>query len=399
MEVNNDPREPGSRQTWVDVLRGFALAGVTIANFNSYMEQQVPENVLEGINGPWGMALTGINTVFLEWKFMTLFSILFGYGFGLILRNLGQKGIAAGPFFVRRMAWLFVFGIIHALFWTGDVLHLYAISGLLLLPFRKLSTRQLAWASAICMFVLPTAVTFLFRGSPDHFGPAELDGYYMALKQGGLTDVFRTNIQAYDLMFLRSGSDIHDIVETLGRFLLGYWLLRTGVWENVTLKLGLFRKMTVALAVPAMAYFVVRYLAWKGRLDISSFLWEPFIKAGILSASGLYCSILARIYLNRPDARVMLLLRDMGRMTLTNYLLVSVVNIFLLYGIGLGQLGEWGQPVVWGCAILWLIAEAFGSRSWLKAFRNGPMEWVWRQLTYQRRLPLRIKSVSGRANL
>ena len=103
------PTEHKDRSVVVDVIRGFALIGVLIANFTSYVDQQTPEAVLNSISSPLDIALMSFNSVFIEWKFMTLFSILFGYGFGLILESLQRKNINPDSFFARRMFWLFIF--------------------------------------------------------------------------------------------------------------------------------------------------------------------------------------------------------------------------------------------------------------------------------------------------
>jgi len=137
------PKAQKDRVVIVDVVRGFALTGVLIANFTSYVKQQTPEPILNSISTPLDTWLINVNAIFIEWKFMTLFSILFGYGFGLILESVENKGINANVFFAKRMFWLFIFGILHTIFWWADVLHLYAISGMALLVFKKISNQSL----------------------------------------------------------------------------------------------------------------------------------------------------------------------------------------------------------------------------------------------------------------
>ncbi len=93
MTTNATPIEQKERAIIVDTLRGFALVGVLIANFTSFTDQQVPSDILNSISSHLDLTLMHINTVFFEWKFMTLFSILFGYGFGLLLTSVEKKNI------------------------------------------------------------------------------------------------------------------------------------------------------------------------------------------------------------------------------------------------------------------------------------------------------------------
>ena len=103
MTTNASPIEQKGRAIIVDTLRGFALVGVLIANFTSFTDQQVPADILNTISSPLDVTLMHINTLFFEWKFMTLFSILFGYGFGLLLTSVEKKNINPNSFFLRRM--------------------------------------------------------------------------------------------------------------------------------------------------------------------------------------------------------------------------------------------------------------------------------------------------------
>ncbi len=160
MTANATPIEQKERAIIVDTLRGFALVGVLIANFTSFTYQQVPADILNSISSPLDVTLMHINTVFFEWKFMTLFSILFGYGFGLLLTSVEKKNINPNSFFLRRMFWLFLIGLIHTSFWWFDVLHFYAISGILLLLFRKVSNKTVLFSSILFMFFLPFCFSF-----------------------------------------------------------------------------------------------------------------------------------------------------------------------------------------------------------------------------------------------
>lgn len=383
------PTQQTDRTIVVDIIRGFALIGVLIANFNSYTEQQTPEPILNSISSSLDRTLMSLNSVFLEWKFMTLFSILFGYGFGLILESLEKKNINPNFFFVKRMFWLFIFGVIHSLFWWGDVLNLYAMSGILLLLFRNKSSKTILSCAIFFMLVIPVFISYLLRNQPETFTEGDIQGLYNQYKQGTLLEIFKFNINFYYRMFIVSGSNLHDIIETLGRFLLGYFLLRIKFFHSVETKKLLFKKVSLYAAPFMVSYFIFRWLLISGNINVNQYLLAPLLSLGILSTTTFYVSVLVTAYITFGMNKLFTALQALGRMTLTNYLIVSAFLIILLYGFGFNKLGELPIHTIWLYAFIWLFIEILFSIYWLRQFRYGPTEWVWRQLTYWKRLQLR----------
>ncbi len=387
--ISTLPTEQKDRAIIVDVIRGFALIGVLIANFTSYVSQQIPENTLNSISSSLDISLMNINAVFFEWKFMTLFSILFGYGFGLILESLMRKNINPNSFFIRRMFWLFIFGCIHTLFWWADVLHLYAMSGIILLLFRKKSKRIILLCAILSTFIIPVLISYILRNQPKTFTDADIQSLYNQYKYGNIIDVFKFNVNFYYRMFIISGSDLHDIIETLGRFLFGYFLLRIRLFHSVETKKTIFKKVALISSPFVVGYFIIRWLLLKKTFHANQFILAPVLSFGILSTTTLYVSILVMAYISFGMNKLFAALQALGRMTLTNYLMVSTFLIILLYGFGFNKLGELPMHIIWMYGLIWLIVEIVFSTYWLTYFRYGPAEWIWRQLTYGRRLRLR----------
>jgi uncharacterized protein len=383
------PTQQTERVVIVDIIRGFALAGVLMANFTAYNLQNLPADLFERISSPLDKAIVNFNTIFIEWKMMTIFSVLFGYGFGLIITSIEKKNINPTSFFLRRMFWLFVFGIIHTLFWWADVLHLYAISGVFLLAFRKTSPRTILISSLVFMFVIPPVISFLFRNHPGYFTNQNMQVLYEHYKNGSIADVFKANVNLYYRAFILSGDDLHDIIETLGRFLFGYYLVQIKLFEFVETKKQVFKKVLLITAPVAIGYFIIRWLSLQGSLNTGNIYGRTFIKLGIIFTSCFYCSLLVLSYIRFGKTLFFSALQALGKMTLTNYLLVSAILITLLYGIGFGQLGILTMQTVWLYAFIWLIVEIIFSSYWLSKFKYGPFEWIWRQLSYNKRIPLR----------
>jgi uncharacterized protein len=374
----------------VDVIRGFALTGVLIANFTSYVSQQTPEPVLNSISTSLDTWLININAIFIEWKFMTLFSILFGYGFGLILESVEKKSINANAFFGRRMFWLFMFGALHTIFWWADVLHFYAISGIALLLFKKNSNQSVLIFAVLFMLIAPALISYMLRNQPETFTDEDIMRLYSQYKQGSLFEVLGFNLNFYYRMFIVSGTDLRDIIETLGRFLFGYYLIRVNFFSSVETKKAAFGKIALSAAPLMVVYFIVKWLLIDDIIHINQFVLGPLLSLGVLSTVCFYVCVLVLLYISFGANKFFTSLEALGRMTLTNYLLVSAFLIILLYGFGFGRLGELPMHTIWLYAVIWLFFEIVFSTYWLKYFRYGPTEWIWRQkLTFWKRLQLR----------
>jgi len=138
-----------------------------------------------------------------------------------------------------------------------------------------------------------------------------------------------------------------------------------------------------------IAYFIIRWLSLRGTISTNQIYWEPLMKLGILSTLCSYASLLVVLFIGFGRTKFFAALQSLGKMTLTNYFLVSAICVTLLYGIGFGQLGKLTMSKAWFCAFAWLIFEVIFSTFWLRKFMYGPAEWIWRQLTYRRRIELR----------
>ncbi|MFM7902423.1 MAG: DUF418 domain-containing protein [Bacteroidota bacterium] len=376
-----------ARKSHIDFLRGIAMIGVIFANFNSYLEQQLPFELLNESANRIDHFLMSFNSIFLEWKFMSLFSILFGYGFGVILLSAEKAGEKPSAFFLRRMTWLFLLGIIHTFFWLGDVLHLYAICGVLLLSFRKISTKTLL-PLGLALTVGPSLVMAIIK-TCYNFGHNDHLAYdiYAGLISNNLLTLFCANSHGYYDTFIITGSEWHDIPETLGRFLLGYWLLKSNAIESYIASPEKLNKLLYQLSIPVLLYWILRGLL----LSDSSFIPQspfisPFIKIGILLNTVFYATLALMIYSKHKNNKPVDLIVNLGKMTLTNYLSVSALMILTLYGIGLGLLPSIHIYQLWLMAVVWTALLMFFSNQWLSNHRYGPAEWIWRQLSWMKRI-------------
>jgi uncharacterized protein len=397
-----------------DILRGFALLGILLMN-------------IEGFVGPLAASVTGVDpslvgldrwvdaTIYLlvQGKFYTLFSLLFGAGFALILLRAQARGSGGGWLYLRRLLVLLAIGLLHALYiWSGDILTVYALIGLiLLLLFRRTPTSRLPkWAIAI--YSLPLLLVFLFglAGQLAQLDPdaaAEFDRS-MQGQQIEMAELEQAQREAYgaegsfaaanqqrrvDFAWLMGYTPIFGPT-VLGMFLLGAWFVRSGALLQPERHAGLYRRLQrwgLGLGLP-LALWSVWMLpnTMPDRMDFAvASASNAMLVANLLLCLG-YLSTIALLIQSPRWAHRLAVLAPAGRMALTHYLLQSIVCVGIFYGYGLGYFEQlsraWQVPFV----LALFAAQVALSHWWLARYRFGPVEWLWRSLTYLRPQPMRV---------
>jgi uncharacterized protein len=388
--TNQLPIQQEDRTVIVDILRGFALFGVLQGNLSGMLTNNVPETIMDAHATVFDHLLLIIHNIFIENKFITLFSVLFGYGFGVIMERLERKNINSTAFFLRRMFWLFLFGCLNLVFWNGDILHLYAITGVLLLLFKKLTNRSLLWCSIFFLFVLPTIIRLYQHFFLKYTVNEDLlvANYYQAYKWGSLEDVAMVNYRSYFPQWIYTWTEWRDISETLGRFLLGYYILRRQFLVRLDENISLIKKLwkwTLGIILPYICVLILTEWKW---LSIPRYILFPILRIGVMSTALFYATTLIRLYMRARMGNLMQTFRNLGRMTLTNYLMQTTMYVIIFYHVGFGLLGDFSFGVIWLLTFLIYFSQAWFSQWWLSKFYYGPVEWVWRQLTYRRRFKL-----------
>jgi uncharacterized protein len=380
---------PKKRYLVLDALRGFALLGIILANFPEFSLWTFAD---PASHTPLDRAVRAFQYFFIDGKFYTLFSVLFGIGFSIQLANAGQR---TGKFY-RRMTVLFVIGLLHLLFlWSGDILMLYAAMGMLLPLFRRLPTKGLLAAAGVFL-VLPVISDALFphladplevgyMGLSDRYGISEvgfaawlrdLDGY------GGLNRFLRMGAVERMWEFVSS----HRYFKVLGLFLIGFAIGNERMFADLPAFKGLMRKVLAwgfAVGLPVSLLYT-----WSNMAGGSTVLRDVFYLFSVYPMGLAYAAGFCLLFERRAGAPAWRLFGATGRMACSNYLGQSVFGILLFYGIGLG----WGagvdllttELIALGVYVFQMIFSHF----WLKRFYFGPVEWVWRMLTYRQRLPL-----------
>lgn len=331
-----------------------------------------------------------LQNLLVDGKFYTIFSLLFGIGFSLILARHGRR------LFVRRMLILVCIGFLHLMFiWSGDILLLYAIGGLLLTLFVGLSERHLI-VLALSLILIPVGLDALteFWGV-DFAGPFYQKWWQVAEAQGINEENFATWLRDADsygqiFAFLLQGAcerlwefvEGHRLPKVVGLFILGYLAGKHRLYarlQELPLKRLFCIMLLIALPLSLLyAFSAVGEHPW-GR-TVHSLLYAM----SVIPMAAVYIIGVCLFYLRQPDAAVFRWLAAPGRMALTNYIAQSLVGILLFYGIGFGLGTSFGLIHIELTALAVFLLQILLSRLWLGYFRFGPLEWLWRLLTYGR---------------
>ncbi len=419
------PLQPVARDDRVaelDYVRGLAVLGILLVNMPLY---NAPFDVYFGnetsgwFQGFWDQAALWFVRIFAEAKFYTLFSFLFGLGFGVQLtRATARREPRFGRLYGRRLGVLLFLGLVHQyLFWFGDVLHVYALYGFILLLFRKRSQKTvLIWALSL-MFIPAVGGAAFFtvqsmRGKPTSSEEAQrqLDRRIrMPVRLAEIDDVRRTYASGAwrEVHLLRATQSVMRIppevgwgfFEVLPMFLLGLWVARTGVVENLGQHLPLMRRLfRLGLAGVVLTLLVAAWRVELGPQPSVAQLFSFFVVSHVVVRplhALWYATGIVLLVQQEAWRRRLTPLAAAGRMAASNYVGQSLICVLLFYGaafgrFGLGFFGRTGFAA--GLALTFLIwaFQLWFSRWWLARHRYGPLEWLWRSLTYGRRQPMRL---------
>ena len=390
------PTTERERHLVLDLLRGLALMGIALANFPEFTLWTflAPEQQAAMPTAAADRVVRFLQYLFVDGKFYTIFSLLFGIGFSLILARHGRR------LFVRRMLILVAIGLVHLLFiWNGDILTLYAVGGLLLTIVTPLSDRRLLLL-ALALILLPVGLDALseFRGV-DFAGPFYQQWWRVADARGITEQNFATWLRDatdYPTMyaFLQQGAcerlwefvEGHRLPKVLGLFILGYLIGRHRLYarlREIPMKPTFFASAIVGFPLSvAYAWSAVTDKPW--GLTAHSLLYALSVVPMALA----YVSAVCLVLLRWPEARLFQLIAAPGRMALSCYIGQSLIGILLFYGVGLGLGTTFGLIHAELVALAAFLVEVVLCRLWLLRFRFGPLEWIWRMLTYGRRFPL-----------
>lgn len=404
--ANAAPTAPKARIAALDVLRGFALLGILLMNIQSFAMPDAAYFIptvygdLTGANlGVWWFS-----HLFADQKFMTLFSMLFGAGVVLMTSRMEAKGHRSLGLYYRRTFWLLVIGLLHAyLLWSGDILVLYAICGFIVYWFRNLTPRWLLIIGMLVFAISPALgllTNWSLAGAPPEFR-AELAAGFDPPAAAIAADLAAYGGSWPAQMSARVAASVEMQTVSLlfwglwragGLMLMGMALYKWGVLTGARSR----RFYTTLLVLGVVVGLpVVAYGAWQNFAhdwDVFYARFGPgylFNYAASLLVSLAYVGVIMLWAASSWWPRLQHAFAAVGRTALTNYLMQTILATLIFYGHGLGLYGEVSRVGQLGIVVAIWSVELITSVLWLRYFRFGPAEWLWRSLTYWRVQPLR----------
>jgi uncharacterized protein len=433
--VNAGPVLGAERNSAMDTLRGVAVLGILLMNILAFaypFAASFDPRAGGGIDGV-NLWIWAFNTVLFEGKMRAIFSMLFGAGMLVLTSRLEARGLGAeaADVYYRRLLWLVAFGLIHAyLIWWGDILFFYSILGLFLFPLRRLPARKLVVAGVVLLLIgaarnLPSAVELnAMRSAARNADAAAAAGQPLTPAQTDAqkawkdrvkemspnTDDMKREIEAYRGGY---GSELWQRAGFLASEQPA-WLYHFFVFDiggMMVLGIGLLKLDVFTARLPFRSYALLALLGYGVGIPLASLVVRDDIRSGFDPATvalGTIVHALVRLPVALGHVAIVMMiakagimrwitspLAAVGQTAFSGYILTSVICTTIFYGYGFGQFARLERYqiylVVAGVWVVLLVASPL----WLRRFRFGPLEWLWRSLTYVQRQPMRIRDTAA----
>lgn len=390
------PTTERQRHVILDALRGLALMGIALANFPEFAlwtflssEQQaaMPTAYIDEI-------VRFLQYLVVDGKFYSIFSILFGIGFSLIMERHGLR------LFVRRMLILVIIGFLHLMFiWSGDILLLYAVGGLLLTLMIGLSDKSL-FILALSLIMIPVGLDALIEFGGFDFPEPFYQAWWNKAEALGINEAnfasWLRDANSYGQMFafLIQGAyerlwefvEGHRLPKVVGLFILGYLASKHRLYARLQ-DLPLWKALYWSVSIGLPTSLLYAWSATSGHpwgLTVHSLLYA----VSVIPLAIVFIIGVCLLYLQSPKSVVFRWLAAPGRMALSCYISHSLIGVLLFYGLGFGLGTSLGLVYIELIALVVFFIQIIVCRIWLNYFRFGPLEWLWRMLTYGRYFPI-----------
>ncbi|SFA79425.1 MULTISPECIES: DUF418 domain-containing protein [unclassified Bacillus (in: firmicutes)] len=388
MLKNVTPITEAERIVSIDVIRGFAILGIYLINMLSFHSPFLHIDPITWWDSQVDQVIYKFIDIFAQASFYPLFSMLFGYGLIILRERTVKKGLSFPIIAARRLVTLLVLGIVHAfLIWDGDILILYAVIGLLSLIFLRMSGKKLMLTGILLYTIsnlLLSLLTFIIvmMNPEEPFNIADLskaDAAIEVYQNGTFSEITDQRISEWYEVYNLYSLPIM-LFTFLPYLLFGAGVGKVGVLADVPkykrkLLMTFIFLFPFGLLLKCLPYIMVHNYA-------TDYMQDAF--GGVMLAISYACAI-ALVMEKEKMKKFLLYLAPVGKLSMSNYLLQSIFTTFVFYSYGLGMYGKFSLAEGTILAISFFILQVILSHFWVKYFYYGPVEWLWRSVTYLHR--------------
>lgn len=367
--------EKSNRILLVDSLRGFALLGLFFVHMLEYFELYWfnPENSI----------YHDIIFFLFAGKAYALFALLFGFSFFIIIDNQLKRGIDFRPKFIWRLTLLLIFGFLHGLLYGGDILVVLAAAGFILIPFFNIPNKILLAVSLFFLFQIPTLIyvnLFVDNSSLQNPFHWELFGnIFPVYANGSIFELIQTtlwNSQIAKWAFMVESGRLFTI---LGMSFLGLFLGKIQFFKN---PLKYNKAINTLLPLSFLSAALMMIFKEVLTLDFNWMQQSIYNSISDLFITFTQLLIFIKLYNLSIGTKFLNYLAPCGKMSLTIYILQSLIFVPFFYGFGLGAYQFIGQANSFYLGLLFWAIQMYYANIWFRKYQFGPMEWLWRSLTY-----------------
>ncbi len=406
---------PQKRIIAIDLLRGFALLGILLMNIASFSMPDIAyfNPTAFGNSNVLNHLIYSLTHLFVDQKIMAVFSMLFGASVMLLINKLTAKGQGTFRVYFLRNFWLLIIGLIHATYiWSGDILLIYALCSFVLYFLRRISPR---WQFGLGLFIflipsllnaeiqaiVPTFNTADLQSLQSYWQPSETavsqdltlyrDPYSQQVAHRITGDTAVNDSYTNGQFYLEISLLTEFFLRALGMMLVGMafytWGILTAQRSDQFYKRLAFIGFGIGLPIVLLGLISQYANGWQTTYSIfigrvPNHIATPLIASGYIALIMLWSR---RPFLQKLQNRLI----AVGQTALSNYILQSILATFIFYGFGLGLYGQLNRLAQMGVVLSIWIVQLIISPWWMARFRYGPLEWVWRTLTYLKWQPMR----------
>jgi len=395
------PAKSKQRIEVIDALRGFAILGIILANILSWSGIKfMPFSEIERWpNLEIDLLVYNLNGIFVDTKFYTIFSLLFGIGFYLQFNKNRDNQPSFMKVYYRRLGYLMLFGLIHMFFWSGDILFIYGLVGFVFVQFRNFKPKTLLILAGIS-FITPLIIdVVMLQVYPGFMVPGNRLAVhtYLDISPLELTEPFRNgtfwevtkanlhNVKWRYFDLLPSGR----LFKIFAFFVLGFYLMSTNYFIKKSTSI---KRLLVYLILGFGLTFLSKQVTGSmGQFpsDWSDILYKLLFSFGQVNLAFAYISILSFIYKSAFGQKILVGFKYVGRMSFSSYLSQTIIGIIIFYPYGFGLYATMSLWQVELLAVGIYVVQIALAMLWLNYYSFGPLEWLWRSLTYGKFLPMR----------